>query len=450
MPISTPIYDFLTRYHDREGLRLHMPGHKGKPLFTGALGEAAALDLTEIEGSDSLYEASGVIAESERRTAALFGASATAYSAGGSTLCIQAMLAMIAAQGGGTIIAARNVHRAFVSAAALLDLTVVWIYPDYAEGTLLSGEVSPVSVQAALRAHPEARAVYLTSPDYLGVMTDIAAVSEVCRAAAVPLLVDAAHGSHLRFLETDRHALTEGADLCCNSAHKTLPAFTGAAYLHAGDTPFGRTFALRMKAAMSMFGSTSPSYLILASLDLCQAYLREQGAADIRTIAERADVLRDALRSQGWLVEEAEPLRVTVNGISRGQTGTSVAAALRKLGIECEYADSVHLVALLSPAMEEAELRRFAAAMAAIPQGEGEVLLPACAPLRLSAHTSLREAVFRSSETLPVEACVGRVCAGVHVTCPPGVPLVVPGECITPEAINILKSYSISSLNVLK
>ena len=249
--MKTPIYDFVTRYKDLRPARFHMPGHKGR----GPLG-CEELDLTEIPGADSLYEADGIIAESEANASALFGCP-TFYSTEGSSHCIRAMLQLAKAfplggrwhpaspasrmtdEGGPDarfrVLAARNVHKTFLSAAALLDLDVVWL--PSAGGSYLSAQPSPAGLDAAL-TETGASAVYLTCPDYLGFLPDLRPLARVCHAHGALLLVDNAHGAYLRFLNPSRHPMDLGADLCCDSAHKTLPVLTGGAYLHVSKKAF--------------------------------------------------------------------------------------------------------------------------------------------------------------------------------------------------------------------
>ena len=274
----TPIADFVREYAAADVSRLHMPGHKGR----GPLG-CEALDLTEIAGADELYEAGGIIAASEENTARLFGASATCYGTEGSSQCIRAMLflalqAAPAGQGRPVLLAARNAHKALLYAAALLDVDVEWLWPDPdGQGSLCACPVVPAQLAAALdrltAAGRRPFAAYLTSPDYLGGMQDVAALAPLCHARGVPLLVDNAHGAYLHFLPGgSRHPIALGADLCCDSAHKTLPVLTGGAYLQVGRGLLAPDPAA-VRAAMCLFGSTSPSYLILQSLDLCAAAL---------------------------------------------------------------------------------------------------------------------------------------------------------------------------------
>ena len=223
--MNTPIVDFVKRYAASEALRLHMPGHKG----AGSLG-VESLDLTEIEGADVLYHEDGILRESQRNATALFGTKKTVYSAEGSSLAIRAMLYLAKLAGNGNcILAARNAHKTFMTAAALLDLDVQWLY---SSGSLLSCPISTQDLESALQK-TKPIAVYITSPDYLGNVADIQGLAEVCHRYGTYLLVDNAHGAYLHFL--DRHPMDLGADLCCDSAHKTLPVLTGGAYDMSGD-----------------------------------------------------------------------------------------------------------------------------------------------------------------------------------------------------------------------
>ena len=331
--MNTPVADFVQRYAKAGTARLHMPGHKGR-CFLGC----EPWDITEIHGADALYEAEGILAESEQNAAALFGSQRTCYSTEGSSQCIRAMLYLaVAASGSHTVVAARNVHRAFVSAAALLDLEIRWLWPEESR-SLCGCPISPAQLEETLNSLPEPpAAVYLTSPDYLGGMAQIPALAQVCHQHGTLLLVDNAHGAYLRFLQPSLHPLDLGADLCCDSAHKTLPVLTGGAYLHLSPTAPAQLASLA-KSALGLFGSTSPSYLTLASLDLCNRYLAEGYPQRLAEAVERLAELRERLTAAGWRVEPSDPLRVTV-AAPRGVTGQELAGQLRRQGVECEYAD---------------------------------------------------------------------------------------------------------------
>ena len=438
--MNTPVADFVQRYAKAGTARLHMPGHKGR-CFLGC----EPWDITEIHGADALYEAEGILAESEQNAAALFGSQRTCYSTEGSSQCIRAMLYLaVAASGSHTVVAARNVHRAFVSAAALLDLEIRWLWPEESR-SLCGCPISPAQLEEALGSLPEPpAAVYLTSPDYLGGMAEIPALAQVCHQHGTLLLVDNAHGAYLRFLQPSLHPLDLGADLCCDSAHKTLPVLTGGAYLHLSPTAPAQLAPLA-KSALGLFGSTSPSYLTLASLDLCNRYLAEGYPQRLAEAVERLAELRERLTAAGWRVEPSDPLRVTV-AAPRGVTGQELAGQLRRQGAECEYADRDFLVLMATPENTPEELAQAAAALGQCP---GEANPPQLPLARGERACSIRQAAFAPRETVDAAHSLGRVCGLPTVGCPPAIPIAVSGERITPEALALFAYYGIEQVEVL-
>lgn len=438
--MNTPVADFVQRYAKAGTARLHMPGHKGR-CFLGC----EPWDITEIHGADALYEAEGILAESEQNAAALFGSQRTCYSTEGSSQCIRAMLYLAAAASGShTVVAARNVHRAFVSAAALLDLEIRWLWPEESR-SLCGCPISPAQLEETLHSLPEPpAAVYLTSPDYLGGMAEIPALAQVCHQHGTLLLVDNAHGAYLRFLQPSLHPLDLGADLCCDSAHKTLPVLTGGAYLHLSPTAPAQLAPLA-KSALGLFGSTSPSYLTLASLDLCNRYLAEGYPQRLAEAVERLAELRERLTAAGWRVEPSDPLRVTV-AAPRGVTGQELAGQLRRQGAECEYADRDFLVLMATPENTPEELAQAAAALGQCP---GEANPPQLPLARGERACSIRQAAFAPRETVDAAHSLGRVCGLPTVGCPPAIPIAVSGERITPEALALFAYYGIEQVEVL-
>ena len=438
--MNTPVADFVQRYAKAGTARLHMPGHKGR-CFLGC----EPWDITEIHGADALYEAEGILAESEQNAAALFDSQRTCYSTEGSSQCIRAMLYLaVAASGSHTVVAARNVHRAFVSAAALLDLEIRWLWPEESR-SLCGCPISPAQLEETLHSLPEPpAAVYLTSPDYLGGMAEIPALAQVCHQHGTLLLVDNAHGAYLRFLQPSLHPLDLGADLCCDSAHKTLPVLTGGAYLHLSPTAPAQLASLA-KSALGLFGSTSPSYLTLASLDLCNRYLAEGYPQRLAEAVERLAELRERLTAAGWRVEPSDPLRVTV-AAPRGVTGHELAGQLRRQGVECEYADRDFLVLMATPENTPEELAQAAAALGQCP---GEANPPQLPLARGERACSIRQAAFAPRETVDAAHSLGRVCGLPTVGCPPAIPIAVSGERITPEALALFAYYGIEQVEVL-
>lgn len=447
--MNTPIHNFIEAYRASGAARLHMPGHKGAD-FSGC----EQWDITEIDGADFLYAPSGIIRESEANAAALFGTGSTLYSTEGSSQCIRAMLylAMLAfaeKRPGAkpAIIAARNVHKAFLTAAVLLDFEIVWLFPENREYSLCRCDISEAQLEEALRRTPNAAGVYLTSPDYLGNRLDIRALAGTARSFGVPLLVDNAHGAYLRFLPASRHPMDLGADLCCDSAHKTLPVLTGGAYLHIAKTA-PALFHRRAQSAMALFGSTSPSYLILRSLDRANPYLAGPYPRRLAETTGRIAALKARLAQRGWRFLGDEPLKLTLDAKSYGWTGPGLAEALKAQNIVCEYADPDYVVLMPTPENPPETLDRLESALAGL---ERRAALPA-ASLRFQKterRMPVREAMFLPSENLPVEEAVGRTAASLSVSCPPAISPAVPGETVSGEVAEIYQYYGIREISVL-
>ena len=444
--METPICDFVRRYATDNALRLHMPGHKGR----GALG-MEQLDITEIDGADSLYEAVGIIRQSEKNAGALFGCE-TFYSTEGSSQCIRAMLylaALHAKQGGRKplIAAARNVHKTFLSAAALLGLDVMWLYPRE-QDSYLSCKLEAEELEGSLsQAAVKPAAVYLTSPDYLGGLVDVRSLSEVCHRHGVLLIVDNAHGAYLRFLRPSRHPIDLGADICCDSAHKTLPVLTGGAYLHVSKAA-PPIFVQQTKNALALFGSTSPSYLILQSLDNANAYLAQGYSDRLAAFLPQVQALKDRLGRHGYCLRGEEPLKLTISTKPYGYEGRQLAQLLLEKNIVCEFADPDLVVMMLTPEIAETGLNRLEAALLSIPKRTGITHMPpAFHPCE--AVMSIRDAALSHCETRPVKDSVGRILAAATVGCPPAVPIVACGERIDEAALPCFSYYGIEACTVV-
>ncbi len=447
--MNTPIYDFLKSYEKSSTLRLHMPGHKGKGC------EANSLDITEISGADSLFDCNGIILDSEKNASSLFNTARTLYSTQGSTLSIQTMLSLVRMKQGGSdrplIIAVRNAHRAFLNACALLDCDVMWVYPKYTQGNICSGEYTDSDIEnAILSADRTPSAVFVTSPDYLGRMADIKGIARVCKKHGVTFLVDNAHGAYLNFLSESLHPISLGADMTSDSAHKTLPVLTGGGYLHISKTA-DSFFVENAKAAMSLFASTSPSYLIMSSLDRCNKYLAEDFRSELDGIISAADEIKSLLSNDGWCVCESEPLKLTLFTSPFGLTGMQTAQLLREMGAECEYCDETHIVFMLSTGNTSGELYSLYKMLSSIKKKDKALELPPVIDLCAEGSgLSLREAVLSPSEGVCVDDSLGRICSKSVTACPPGIPVAVPGEVVSEEMIKIFKRYSILSVNVVK
>lgn len=443
--MKTPIVNFVKEYAENNMTRFHMPGHKGKS-FLGC----EEYDITEVKGADALYETDGIIAESEANATELFDTARTLFSTEGSSQCIRAMMYLVVNAYKGkkkpVVLAARNVHKAFLYAAALVDFDVKWLWPKEMH-SICSCEVSAEMVEETLAAMEEVpAAVYITSPDYLGGQADIRGIAEICHKHGTILAVDNAHGAYLHFLKKTMHPIDLGADICCDSAHKTLPVLTGGAYLqiskHAPES-----FVRNAKQAMVLFGSTSPSYLTLSSLDLCNRYLNEMYRARLTFMIGKIQSSKRHIRENGWIVEETEPLKITIK-TPAALGGIRLAEMLRNYNIESEYADENYLVCMISPENYPEELDYLVECL-------GENVYGAAAdvtmsPLRSEQIISIREAMFAEREHISIKDAEGRICGAPAVSCPPAIPIVVSGEKITAEAIEIFQYYGITEVEVIK
>ena len=435
--MKTPICDFIEDYIKSEPNRLHMPAHKGKDLIG-----FEKYDITELSGADSLYTANGIIKQSEENSSRLFGCDSF-YSAEGSSLCIRAMLYLLKSYGITRFISARNSHSAFLSACALCDISPIWLY---GEG-LLSCDISLKELEDKLCTSDEPSAVYITSPDYLGNIADICAISELCKKYGALLCVDCAHGAYLKFLPESLYPTDLGADICCSSAHKTLPVLTGGAYLHLSGS-LDSFFRENAKRALMLFGSTSPSYLILQSLDKANSYIENEFKDSLSEFVKEVECAKETLSALGYTLCGSEPLKITVYAKSYGYYGIGLAEILERRGIYPEFADRDFLVLMLSP-IDRNSLSALVSALSGI---ERKCALNEPAPKieRASLALTPRESVFAKSERISISDSVGRILSQPTVSCPPAVPIAVCGEIITENAKKCFEYYGIEEIYTVK
>lgn len=449
--MNTPIVDFVKNYSTSDISRLHMPGHKGCNITGNEM-----LDITEINGADSLYHADSIIFESETNAANLYGSARTLYSAEGSTHCIKSMVALAALladknKGTPVIYALRNVHKAFINACALTDIDAHFIFPDEANTSICSCPVSFNKISNvlsnAIKGGENVIALYMTSPDYLGNIYDVKEIAKICHSLNILLLVDNAHGSYLNFLDSSMHPMSYGADMCSDSAHKTLPVLTGGAYLHISKTA-PSLLADMAKDVMSLFGSTSPSYLILESLDMCNSILSTEYRIRLQYAITKIDATKRALMDMGFTLIGNEPLKITVHTSPIGITGNDMADLLRHYKVECEYSDNDFVVLMPGAYSKDIDYDRIINAYSHVTKKDAlpQCVIPLTAP---ETAMSIRQAVFSKQEKINIHDSLGRICAMSVVSCPPAIPIIVSGEVISTQMISLLEYYGITDINVV-
>ncbi len=446
--MNTPIIDFVNDYIKSDVTRFHMPGHKGVSFFG-----LEKYDITEIKGADDLSCPDGIIRQSEENASHLFGTKASLYSTGGSSQSINAMLHLAYinrkhSEKTPYILAGRNAHKAFIFAAAKIGFNVKWLYPDTCN-SLCSCVITADILETELKKSAHLPfAVYITTPDYLGKLTDIRALSSVCREYNIPLLVDNAHGAYSAFVKEPFHPILQGADMCCDSAHKTLPALTGCAYLHIAESD-RYNFSENAKEAMSVYGTSSPSYLLLQSLDLCNEYIERLLTNDLYLCSQKVEEITALLNLKGIKNISEEPIKITADFSSFYKNGFDVPEHFRKHNIEFEYGDNDFVVFMATAQNTDTDFLRLKEAIEALPE-----LCKACKQHKFNfikgkQKTSVRNAIFSKSEEIPVEESNGRICSTPTVSCPPAIPIVISGEEITDEHIELLKYYGKTHISVV-
>lgn len=415
--MGAPLYEALRALADRRPLRLDMPGHHGTPL-PGGMPWPSHIDFTENGDTGDLYGGEpDAIQAAEALWAEGLGFDSCLFLTGGSTQGIHAGLALLAGCGSAAAVD-RGSHRAVYHALALLDLDPVFLPRPWLEEEGVAGPIDPLAVEEALRARPDVKTVCITSPTYYGVLSDIPAIAAVCHAHGVKLMVDGAHGAHLPFLGYEGF---RAADVVVMSAHKTLPAPGQTALLFANGYGLDQ-----LQRWGSVYGTSSPSYVLMAALDAVRDYMEGEGTARYRETVRRVEDLRRRFPALG----EGEGLALDpARLVLTGPDGFALERALRRRGISCEMADRGHAVCICTCADGGEDFARLERAL--VETG----LTGPCAPIPAppeapEAVLPPRRALFAPRERIALAQSAGRVCAGQIAPYPPGVPVVAPGERI--------------------
>ena len=465
---QTPLLSALKTSGYRPHAPFYAPGHKqgrgAPPQLQDLLGKGTLrVDLPELPALDNLFAPEGVIHEAQTLAAEAFGADQTYFLANGSTCGIEAAILAICGPGD-KIIVPRNAHRSVMAGLVLAGSIPIFVEPEYAPELGLPLGVSVAAIAAVLHHHPDTCAVLLVSPTYHGICSDIAAIAALTQAHGIPLLVDEAHGAHFAFHPClPEPALAQGADLVVQSTHKVLGALTQASMLHIRGE---RVNASRLQAALQLTQSTSPSYLLLASLDAARQQMATTGKAWLSSAVELSTSMRSGLSRlpplKGLAPEDVLPFasvkaldltRVTVDVSGLGITGLEADEILhQELGVTAELPELRHLTFIVSIGNTTDDREMFLAGFTALREkfatrrrrgrdvssslptdGLTTRKLPFTQPL-----VTPREAFFANTETLSAADAIGGISAETLSAYPPGIPTVVAGERITAAALDYL------------
>lgn len=454
-----PIVAALQAWVDKHHAPFYTPGHKRgqgiNSLLKQQWGSAVhSWDLPELPGLDNLHAPTGAIAAAEILAAELFGATQTWFLVNGSTAGV--MAAILATCGDGDkIILPRNVHSSALAGIIHAGAMPIWIAPTYDPVLDLAHSVAPEAVKFALEQHPDAKAVMLVNPNYYGICGDLAAIAAIVHSYGIPLLVDEAHGAHFGFHpDLPPAALAAGADLSIQSTHKTLGALTQSAMLHlSGD----RIDPRRISQALRSLQSTSPSYLLLAALDAARQQMAVSGrelmqeAIDLATIARTEIVQIEGLSVLAFTeptpsYKYLDPTRLTVTVTGLNLTGFAADDILSgEFGVVAELPSLQHLTFIISLGNTRADIERLIAGfrkLATNYRSDLPLTLPQFpVPDRQSIEMAItpRRASQSPQLTIPIELASGKISATAICPYPPGIPVLVPGEIITADALAYLR-----------
>lgn len=453
-----PILRSLIEYRDEEVVSLHMPGHKKGAVFRKAGlkfpgEELLAVDATEVAGIDNLHCPESTVLEAQRLAAEAFGADYTFFLVNGTTAGIYSMI-MASADPGDKVIIPRNCHRSVYGAVILGRLVPVYIDPemDFELGTAMG--IKPDKLEYILEKHKDAKAVVITNPTYYGVCSDLKKIADIVHQRGMLLLVDEAHGSHFCFHEKlPVSAIAAGADMAAQSIHKTLPAMTQGSML---QVKAGRIDVERLKLFLQLSQTTSPSHILLASLDSARYIMKKMGKKlledtiawsnwarnEINNISGLYCLSSDRIGSYG--VADLDPTRITVNFGAAGISGTKAEIILRKnFKIQVEMSDLYNIVAITTIGNSKSDYERLVDALKSIACTEEKERAAVKAPPAFSKLPELClmpwEAVYCKKEQVEFEKSIGRICGEMVIPYPPGIPVLMPGERVTAEIYEYLK-----------
>lgn len=462
-----PVLKSLKGYAASKALPFHMPGHKRGRIFQRLgleylMDNIIEMDTTEVPGVDNLHSPQGAIAEAQNLAAGAFGADRTFFLVNGTTSGIYAMI-MAATKPGDKILIPRNAHRSAVSAAVLGKLYPVYMMPEVDPYMEIPMGIEPETVEKTLEQHPDAKAVLVTSPTYYGVCSDLEEIARIVHDKGKLLLVDEAHGSHFAFHPSlPISAMEAGADMAAQSTHKTLPSMTGSSMLHVKEE---RADIEKLKFFLQLVQTTSPSHVMLASLDAARYIMEKYGHMLLDDCIKYSNKVRKEINAKtsfyclgadkkgSFGIYDIDPTRITVNLKGGGISGIKGEQILRsKYSIQVEMSDICNIVAIASAADDEASYIRLLEAISDMERwskkeniGCNQAKPPNFIPVCLMPP---HEALYHEVESIEVEKSQGRISAEMAVPYPPGIPVIMPGEQIGRDVIEYLRKCTDMGIKV--
>ncbi len=453
----------LKKYTESDIYPFHMPGHKRQMLSEK---NAEQIDITEVEGFDNLHHATGILANAQERMAEIFGADRSFYLINGSTAGLLSAISGTVKYGG-KILIARNSHKAVYNAIYLRGLDVEYVYPEQTAWGI-QGSIAPEAIHRKLEENPQIQAVLITSPTYDGVVSDIKTIAQIVHAYNIPLIVDEAHGAHFGFSPGfPKKALSYGADVVIESMHKTLPAYTQSAALHLKGTLVD---AANIQRFLSIYQSSSPSYVLMAGLDRCVRILKEDGHKLFSDYEKRLArfyqqtkglkhlrvLSPNYIGSKDTGIWDKDASKILIFCENTGMSGSKLAEILlKRYGLQMEM-DSAHYVTALTSIMDTEEgFERLIAALIAIDdelsaeglvREEGSFEEIGCGLERSMGilyepkeiRIKMGAACELQAESILISEAAGRVSTEFAYLYPPGIPFLTPGEVVTESVVCVL------------
>ena len=450
----------LNKFRKKEKISMHIPGHKsGRGLGAYFIKNAIKLDLTELDGTDNLQNPTGILKSAQDFCAGIFGANKTYFLTGGSSLGLRAAI-LGCTNPGDKLLVDRTCHRSVLSAITLGGIEPIFISPVFDKEKGLYIGISAEEINCILTDNPDIAGAIITSPTYYGICSDIKNIAHSLHSFGKFLIVDEAHGAHFAFSKKlPETALSQGADVCIQSAHKTLPALGQCSFLHTGRD---FRFTNRLQRTLKMIQSTSPSYLLMTSLDESARYMNHRGKRKMSVLLREIENLKNEVCEKTVLKFAdsssmnlpCDSSRITVDFSGAEISGRYAEKLLiEQFGIYPEMADGRYVVLIPTVANTVSEIRQLKAALIEIGtrRYNGEKPFTAVPLPEIKSAYKPQEAHSKQSEILPVSSCIGRVSAEVVSACPPGAAVVIPGQIIDESAVSyIIKNNVTDTIDVIK